>query len=484
MAQESGGTEGQGQDKLINFLIGQLNHSYYDIRSAAAIALGKAGDERAVVPLSDLTTDSNKTVVESAILALGMLKSREAVPLLIEIVRNPKQAFRFRVYAAIALGLLGDPSAAREMMTVISKKKEHEEVQAACLLGLALMKYEPSAPQMIQVLSNARLKANLRAVAATSLGKLNVHTVKMKGSRVPVLRYLIRVLQTCKKDHEIRQSAVLAISALGPTGDLSQEKLLSALAQAYNDRNDDVKCLTLMGIAELAKKGKALNKAQAIFRSRLVSERNAKIKCFAALAAGLSGDRESIEPLRKILKFGGNPAVRSASAVGLGLLKDVGSTKDVLGIIEGKGDKNLKGYCCVCLGLMGAKDNKEALPRLKQVVSEASDPELRAAAAMALTQLGDNSALKILLEVLNTSNAYFKMSAIMAIAAFRDLSAVTPLIDLFNSSTVNDETKAIIMVALGHIAESREVPILKRLGLHYNFLLDRYPTIKEIVNLL
>ncbi len=39
----------------------------------------------------DLCSDSNSTVVESAILALGMLESKESVPFLMEIFRSPKQ---------------------------------------------------------------------------------------------------------------------------------------------------------------------------------------------------------------------------------------------------------------------------------------------------------------------------------------------------------------------------------------------------------
>jgi HEAT repeat protein len=271
---------------------------------------------------------------------------------------------------------------------------------------------------------------------------------------------------------------------LGPTGDISRENLTKALSQTYLDRNTDVKCLTLMAIAELAKEGKALNSAQYIFRSKLIREKNHKIKSFAALAAGLSKDRESIDVLRKILQGGSNPSLRSAAAVGLGLLKDVGSTGALVQMLEKKTDKNLKGYCCISLGLMGTKDNKKALPKLKEIVTKSSDPELKAAAAMALTQLGESNVVKVLIDLLHDSNSYFKMSAIMAIGAFRDLSTVSPLIDLFNSDGVNDETRAIIMVALGHIGESREVPVLKSIGLHFNFLNEMFPTILQIVNLL
>jgi HEAT repeat protein len=483
-AMDSGGTEGQSQTAMVDFLITQLGHSYYDIRSASAIGLGKAGDRRAIPALRDLCSDSNKTVKESAILALGMLKSKESVPFMLNLLKNHKTNYRFQVYAAVSLGLVGDHSVARDLMTLITTKKTHDEVQAACLLSLALMKYEPAAGLMTKLLNSSKVKRYVRAMAATALGKLGVHYARVDGHKVPVMKYLLKILQTAKKDHVVRQSAVLAIAALGPTGDITQDQLVTALVKTYGDKNTDVKCLTLMAIAELAKKGKALDKAQYVFRNRLLSEKNQKIKAFAALAAGLSRDRESINVLRKILKFGGNPSLRSAAAVGIGLLKDVGSTEALMKVLNSKTDKTFKGYCCIALGLMGVKDNKEALPKLKEIVTTSSDPELRAAAAVALSQLGDASACKILVDVLEESSQYFKMSAIMAIAAFRDLSSVRPLMDLFNGKSVNDETRAIILVALGHIAEASDVPILKGIGLHYNFLNERIPTLNEIVNLL
>ncbi len=484
-AVESGGTEGQSENKLVDFFIEQLGHSYFDVRAASAIALGKAEDPRAIPALKELLSDGNATVVESAMLSLGMLKAKESVPTLLDVFRNQKAPFRLRVYAAISLGLVGDHSAARELVNAALASKEHDEVKASALLSLSLMKYEPAANVMIQVLSNTQEKDHVRAVAATSLGKLGVHYVKMaQNKKVPVMKYLLQILQTCKKEDEIRQSAVLAISALGPTADITQEQLLTALLQVYEDKNDNVKCLTLMAIAELANKGKALMQAQSIFRQRLINEKNAGVKCFACLAAGLSQDRESIDALRNILKGGANPELRSAAAVGLGLLKDIGATEMLLEILAEKTDKTLKGYCCISLGLMGSKDNKEALPKLKEIISTASDPELRAAAAMALTQLGDASAVNILTGLLAESNQYFKMSAVMAIGAFRDLATVTPLIDVFKGGSVNDETKAIIIVALGHIAEKSDTPPLKQIGLHYNFLLDRFATLKEIVRLL
>ena len=76
------------------------------------------------------------------------------------------------------------------------------------------------------------------------------------------------------------------------------------------------------------------------------------------------------------------------------------------------------------------------------------------------------------------------MSAVMAVGFFRNTDAVEPLIKLYESGEANDELKAIICVALGHIAEKADVPVLKRVSRHYNFRLIRFRILKQIMELL
>ena len=80
---------------------------------------------------------------------------------------------------------------------------------------------------------------------------------------------------------------------------------------------------------------------------------------------------------------------------------------------------------------------------------------------MALTLLGEANAVDTLVKVVQDGNSYLRMSIIMAIGYFRDMSSVKPLIDLFHSdNAMNDEIRAIILTAMGYIAEEAEQPIL------------------------
>ena len=91
------------------------------VRAAAAIALGKIGDETSVPALAQILTagsDGKKSkstdeefVRRSAAQSLGHIRSRAAVPVLIETLENLSAASDTRREAATSLGLIGDTSA-------------------------------------------------------------------------------------------------------------------------------------------------------------------------------------------------------------------------------------------------------------------------------------------------------------------------------------------------------------------------------------
>ncbi|MHC4779147.1 MAG: HEAT repeat domain-containing protein [Planctomycetota bacterium] len=457
---------------MADFLVKCLEHKNFDVRGSAALALGRAGSkvkDIALPHLEKMTKDKHWVPAESAVLALGMLAAKESVPVLTAILENTKAKHRMRANAAVALGLIGEKSSSRTMMDIMNKRSEEEQVKAACMMGLALMKEEAAGLSLLAILNNRGEKEDLRAMAATALGKMGLPEVRKGRKSKNVVEALVQILSSQKKEKKLKLSAIMAVSALGPSGKITSEKLVDVLGKIYTrQRNSDVRSFILMGIAELARKGKAQDKARMLFRNVLRGESNQSLLAFACLAAGLSQDRESIKYLRKIFEKNSNPELRSAAAVGLGILKDVDSTKLLMDTVTGKGAPELKGYCCIAVGLMGAKDNKEALPKLRDVLANGTVPELRAAAAMALTLLGEANAVDTLVKVVQDGNSYLRMSIIMAIGYFRDMSTVKPLIDLFESDKgMNDEIRAITLTAMGYIAEEAEKPILKRLATHY-----------------
>ncbi|MHC4779150.1 MAG: HEAT repeat domain-containing protein, partial [Planctomycetota bacterium] len=91
---------GEGAARYLSgFLVKCLEHKNFDVRGAAALALGRAGTkvkDVAVGPLQKLTQDKHWVPAESAVLALGMLGSKESVPMLTEILKDKGAKHRLR----------------------------------------------------------------------------------------------------------------------------------------------------------------------------------------------------------------------------------------------------------------------------------------------------------------------------------------------------------------------------------------------------
>jgi HEAT repeat protein len=107
------------------------------VRGAAAVALGNIGDEAAVIPLagrlsarirasglfSRITrgqSAENEFVRRAAARSLGQIRSRAAVPALIEALSDPRAEDDVRREAARSLGLIGDTTAVPALRTALA----------------------------------------------------------------------------------------------------------------------------------------------------------------------------------------------------------------------------------------------------------------------------------------------------------------------------------------------------------------------------
>ncbi len=97
------------------------------VRGAAAVALGQIGDETAVNALSQALSGTKKKkaapgdefVMRSAAHALGQIRSRAGLPVLIAALADDQSPLDVRREAAAALGLIGDTSAAPSLRAVL-----------------------------------------------------------------------------------------------------------------------------------------------------------------------------------------------------------------------------------------------------------------------------------------------------------------------------------------------------------------------------
>ena len=141
----------QAKDAVPALVAKSRQDSDLPLKRRAVQALGQIGDDRAVPAVMDALDSKDRYTVENAILALGWLKAKEAVPRLVEIMsdesrdvflkpydkakihnivalRDVKQnipAVNARESAAVALGMIGDKSAVPALEKIVATAPDY-----------------------------------------------------------------------------------------------------------------------------------------------------------------------------------------------------------------------------------------------------------------------------------------------------------------------------------------------------------------------
>lgn len=189
-------------------------------KEAKAIAtelLGIIGTKTSVPLLMETLTDSDNNVSELAVWSLaGITNQTDSLPIvdkLISFLNNPDKQIRDK--AVLALGLIKDKTAVPPLLNILHNQDEDETVRISVIHALAKLNDDSSIPILIELLKNTN--AHIRLEAAGSLGSLR------DKSAVPHL------METLKDtDPYVRMKAV---ESLGKIGDSSALKAIIALTE-------------------------------------------------------------------------------------------------------------------------------------------------------------------------------------------------------------------------------------------------------------
>ena len=154
---------GVAEEGILAYLITPLEDDDPEMRRAAAYALGKLGDQRAVEPLRKALYDDHDKVRREAVKSLGQLKAVEA---LIEALGNPDDTIRN--LAVHALDDLKDPRAVEPLIAALGDEDSSVR-QAACYAVRDLGDVRAVQP-LIECLGDSN--KFVRQCAAEALGKI------------------------------------------------------------------------------------------------------------------------------------------------------------------------------------------------------------------------------------------------------------------------------------------------------------------------
>jgi HEAT repeat protein len=224
------------------------------VRAAAALALGEFGDPAAAQPLVAAadpsyggeriaeTHEANRRIAE----ALGKLRAREAVPVLLKLTRSP-DGFT-QVAAVDALGEVGDPAAVETLVAIATGDDVEPFTSKKALLALGKIGDARAVPAVVRMLFRERRGVTFfpeAAVAASAIGAPAV------GPLLAVLEGRDRELAAWARSAGVVEGALRA-KAAQVLGDLGDPRAGPALVKtlAWTDRFADVQVLVRVYSAE------------------------------------------------------------------------------------------------------------------------------------------------------------------------------------------------------------------------------------------
>ncbi|RZB32933.1 MAG: hypothetical protein AEth_00279 [Candidatus Argoarchaeum ethanivorans] len=197
--------------RAVKYFILLLNYNQYDVRDAAAEALGEIGNEKAVEPLIQALKkyhpfgsrlESRYEISE----ALGKI-GKPAVEPLIQVIKNKNIGFGVRNGAAFALGKIGNEKAVEPLIQVLIDESDRHNVRREVVLALGEIGNEKAVEPLIQVLRGRYdFYKDIRNSAAIALGKI--------GNEKAV-EPLIQVLIDESDRHNVRSAVACALAKIG-----------------------------------------------------------------------------------------------------------------------------------------------------------------------------------------------------------------------------------------------------------------------------
>lgn len=141
-----------------------------DLRSAAALALGKLGGDRALELLKQMALQSeDDTLKNYSVQALGILGREESVPILLDALKHQDNTIFYS--AAEALGRIGKPAVPHLIQLLTHGPAEDARCIAAWQLGS--LKYGEAVPTLIQIIRTEQ-NAELVALSIWALGEIGL----------------------------------------------------------------------------------------------------------------------------------------------------------------------------------------------------------------------------------------------------------------------------------------------------------------------
>jgi hypothetical protein len=464
-------------------------------------------------PLAALA-DPDRQVVQSAILALGLIAEPQCATVLCELLAGGDEAAArlkrsnvpevLRVDAALAAGLMGARCENEEvrrylvhsLSLVFEERLAAPDLHIACATAIGLTPLADTPGEL-----PTKRTDRVPSAATSRLGQVLLLTELLEDSKRPefVRAHLPRALALLARDarepvrsHAKRQVLDLlasrkrekrlvrygAVEALGILGDADEDELdvelRAVLRGVVKDGDLFERNLALLSIAYASSRagtgfGEPLEglRGEQVYLMKQFVEGQDRTRPWAALAIGLQGYHARAaggslftstgQALRWTLERTRSSADAGASCIALGLRRDAEAVPHLLERLESTRDDADRGRVAIALALAGAT---EAIQPLEEIVRESHyHPTLLRDASVALALLGDPGTTDELLGILvEAKSSAVRAAAVAAIGFVGDTRAVEPLLAILEDAQQSDSLRVSAATALGIVCEEQALP--------------------------
>jgi HEAT repeat protein len=362
------------------------------LRSEAAVALSAFGDPRAVPPLHALAKEKDLP----AIGALGTIKDRESVPMLIEFLKDENKGVHPAVVNSLAS--IGDPRAAAPLIRLL---ETDPELTSSVADALGKFKDPRAVQPMIDAIPREQERNDARQLNFSfriDRGPMNNPlAVPLERMGFVAIEPLARALSSpSQATREV--SAWVLYNLMAPSDGIDREDMQPAiepLVTALADPSAIVRHHAAMTLGRLGDR----RAVPELIETAKDSDQQSLLYSNAAAYLNTIKDPESVPPLISLLS-NPKPPVRATAARALGYLKDERAFAQLL--VTLKDDSPVvRAAAAAALGQL------KAAPALEPLLSLLKDDEtdVQLAAAEGLGRLGDKRALDPLAALLAEETA-------------------------------------------------------------------------------
>ena len=387
------------------------------VRSAAALTLGRIGGLDAVEPLLALLGDPNLQVRESSVLGLGTTGAHRAQEALLSIAREARLpgsihslGRSLQPLAVVALGIgrqLGFEAGVDDAVAEIVRERslaEREELGIAAMMYCALVPTETLRQLALQLAWDGSEPVTVRCRAVESLRSatddktLSALQHLLSSARLEVRRsaalalgeyrhaLVVPALQTAydlEKDHLTRAFLLISLGRQG--GAAARDHLLTELAEGPKA----LRPWTALSLG-LAARGSWDSEVARRLRESVGSEKNSEARAAYWLASGLAGDEGALDAVAEALSTEASPRNRMYAAQALALIGGEAVRTTLIDRIPHESSELTRSALALSLGILGAPSDSS---EIAQVFTSTSEPILQGQVASAMAFHGSSEAV-------------------------------------------------------------------------------------------